>query len=62
MNDADKAEVWAEPKIIVCERCGGDGVIDAPYSGSDPSCPACAGEGEIEIDTEPCEQEDRDPC
>ncbi|KKK55055.1 hypothetical protein LCGC14_3078440 [marine sediment metagenome] len=28
-----------------CERCDGTGAIDAPYSGSDPSCPECDGEG-----------------
>ncbi|KKN17813.1 hypothetical protein LCGC14_0961950 [marine sediment metagenome] len=28
-----------------CERCDGTGSIDAPVSGSDPSCPECDGEG-----------------
>jgi len=29
----------------ICERCDGTGAIDAPFSGSDPSCPECDGEG-----------------
>ncbi len=35
-------------KAVPCERCKGTGAIDAPYSGSDPSCPDCDGEGQIE--------------
>jgi DnaJ-class molecular chaperone len=65
MSDSMRARILrdvAEPRIMVCEMCGGDGCIDAPYSGSDPSCPSCDGEGEIEVETEPCEQEDREPC
>lgn len=30
-----------------CQRCSGTGAIDAPFSGSDPSCPECDGEGTI---------------
>jgi hypothetical protein len=30
-----------------CERCDGTGAIDAPFSGSDPSCPECDGEGVV---------------
>ena len=30
-----------------CSRCNGTGAIDTPFSGSDPSCPDCDGEGVI---------------
>ncbi len=30
-----------------CQRCDGTGVLGTPYSGSDPSCPDCSGEGVI---------------
>ncbi len=33
---------------VSCDRCNGTGVIDAAYSGVDPSCPDCDGEGWIE--------------
>ena len=35
-------EVWEE-----CETCYGSGCVDAPYSGSDPCCPECDGEGKV---------------
>jgi DnaJ-class molecular chaperone len=40
-----------------CSTCDGTGAIDAPYSGSDPSCPDCDGTG-----SEPCLAHDNDPC
>ena len=30
---------------FVCTRCDGSGAVDAPFSGSDPSCIDCDGEG-----------------
>ena len=43
-----QAELQAgEEEGQTCERCNGTGVIDAPWSGSDPSCPDCSGEGRI---------------
>jgi DnaJ-class molecular chaperone len=30
---------------LICENCNGTGAIDAPFSGSDPCCPECDGEG-----------------
>lgn len=33
--------------VDFCERCKGTGCIDTPFSGSDPGCPDCAGEGVI---------------
>ena len=27
-----------------CRRCGGTGVVNAAFSGADPSCPDCGGE------------------
>ena len=30
-----------------CGRCGGTGCVDTPFSGSDPSCPSCDGEGKL---------------
>lgn len=29
----------------LCPRCKGTGAVDAPFSGSDPNCPDCDGEG-----------------
>lgn len=40
--DTCKPGAYAE---VQCERCGGLGTIDAPFSGSDPVCPDCDGEG-----------------
>lgn len=38
---------WADAQLDrACTRCNGWGDIDAPYSGSDPSCPDCDGTGE----------------
>ena len=34
-----------EPEAMLCMRCRWTGAIDAPFSGSDPSCPECAGVG-----------------
>jgi hypothetical protein len=34
-----------ECETVPCTRCNGTGAIDAPFSGSDPSCPECDGEG-----------------
>lgn len=31
--------------IELCTRCGGTGAIDTPFSGSDPDCTECNGEG-----------------
>tara|TARA_S200002703_G_scaffold140627_1_gene131989 strand:- start:129 stop:392 length:264 start_codon:yes stop_codon:yes gene_type:complete len=31
--------------IFPCENCNGTGAIDAAWSGSDPCCPQCGGEG-----------------
>jgi len=47
---ADAARAWlsAQPEQgagATCIRCHGTGVIDAPTSGDDPSCPDCDGEG-----------------
>jgi len=39
--DKIEAHRLAREGIYKCERCDGTGVIDAPYSGSDPSCPEC---------------------
>lgn len=37
---------WADSWLDkACERCKGHGVIDAPTSADDPSCPDCDGEG-----------------
>lgn len=33
----------AEP----CAYCKGTGAVDAPFSGSDPCCPECDGEGTV---------------
>jgi hypothetical protein len=32
---------------VPCSKCGGDGQLDAPFSGSDPSCDECDGMGKI---------------
>ena len=37
----------ADNDPLKCVRCNGTGIIDAPFSGSDPSCPNCDGEGRI---------------
>lgn len=42
---ADVAALKAE---YVCKRCEGTGIIDTPWSGSDPVCPECGGDGVIE--------------
>ena len=33
----------------VCHRCNGTGCVDTPYSGSDPDCPQCGGEGWVPL-------------
>jgi len=33
------------PDAMLCMKCRWTGVVDTPYSGSDPSCPDCNGEG-----------------
>lgn len=33
------------PGSVVCKQCGGTGAVPAPWSGSDPSCSKCDGEG-----------------
>lgn len=38
---------WRIKVPIKCEHCNGTGAIDTPYSGSDPACPDCDGEGVI---------------
>ncbi|MCP4899868.1 MAG: hypothetical protein GY906_23110 [bacterium] len=43
--DKIEAEALAQEGIFPCERCDGTGSIAAPFSGSDPSCPDCDGEG-----------------
>ncbi len=45
---ADIAKATDEP----CPKCGGTGVVDAPFSGSDPCCPECGGSGRKETPTE----------
>ncbi len=30
-----------------CTNCGGTGAVDTPFSGSDPCCPECDGDGFI---------------
>ena len=30
---------------MVCQECAGTGAVDTPFSGSDPSCAECDGEG-----------------
>ena len=30
----------------ICSNCNGTGAVDAPYSGADPSCPVCGGDGD----------------
>lgn len=40
-----RAAVEEHERSAPCETCGGSGAVDAPFSGSDPSCPACDGEG-----------------
>lgn len=44
---ADTKESPAHELEVLSERCDGAGAIDAPFSGSDPSCPDCSGEGVI---------------
>jgi hypothetical protein len=38
-------ECCTECGHMVCRACGGTGAIDTPFSGSDPSCEPCGGEG-----------------
>jgi len=38
-----------EPKPQKCHICNGAGAVDTPWSGSDPSCPECDGEGVIYV-------------
>ncbi len=45
--DKIEAANLAREGIYKCERCDGAGAIDAPLSGSDPSCPECSGDGVI---------------
>ena len=44
----ERDELIAEEGWTLCERCAGTGAVDAPYSGSDPSCPKCSGQGAVE--------------
>ena len=41
---------------MVCAQCEGTGAVPAPFSGSDPSCEGCNGEGSFEPELEPGEQ------
>jgi DnaJ-class molecular chaperone len=38
-------ECCTECGHMVCRACAGTGAVDAPFSGSDPSCQECDGEG-----------------
>lgn len=40
---------WEKLHSVSCPRCHGTGAIVAPFSGSDPSCPECDGEGLKEV-------------
>lgn len=51
--DKIEANRLAREGIYKCERCDGTGAIDAPFSGSDPSCPECDGEGVVHKDPAP---------
>ncbi len=42
-----RSTVFDNPTPTACTRCNGTGAIDAPFSGSDPSCPECDGEGVV---------------
>lgn len=45
-GDPKTGEVWCPGcDMAKCLRCSGTGCVDTPYSGSDPSCPECDGEG-----------------
>lgn len=35
---------------FVCAHCAGTGAQDAPFSGSDPMCSECGGEGAFDPD------------
>lgn len=37
----------ANPDYESCNHCGGTGSVDTPFSGSDPVCPKCDGDGRI---------------
>lgn len=37
------------PGVETCDRCSGTGCIDTAWSGIDPSCPDCDGEGVIHM-------------
>ena len=40
---------WADRVLeSSCPCCLGYGAVDAPYSGSDPSCPECEGSGVVQ--------------
>ena len=41
----DNAFFSEPPPKEACARCKGTGAVDTPYSGSDPVCPDCDGEG-----------------
>ena len=47
-NEMGYEEPFAQCKScgwMVCTPCAGTGAVDTPFSGSDPCCEACAGEG-----------------
>ena len=50
INETARAAIErAAPTERWCETCDGIGAIDAPWSGSDPSCPDCGGEGKVPV-------------
>lgn len=38
---------YAELETWPCDECEGTGSVDTPFSGSDPCCPECDGEGVV---------------
>jgi DnaJ-class molecular chaperone len=57
----------SDPRIFEpCEHCGGEGIMyrQHPWHGGvevpDGECPACNGEGVVEIEFQPIEMEDLD--
>lgn len=40
---------------MVCQQCSGTGAVSTPFSGSDPSCGACDGEGAFDPNYETTE-------
>ena len=47
MREIERRELLKSGNGTLCEHCNGTGAIDAPLSGSDPSCPECDGEGVV---------------